>query len=94
MNKTTAPAAAPEKSLVERVSALAGSEERAFEPCGATVPAKAPEEHPAPDGYRRLSPVQILYRAEDYYRKLAKKCVGVAVVLALAAAVLMFIFRK
>lgn len=90
MNKTTV----PEKSLVERVSALAGSEERAFEPCGATVPTKAPEEHPAPDGYRRLSPVQLLYRAENYYRRLTKKCVGAAVVIAVAVTVLVFIFRR
>ncbi len=95
MSKTTVPTVnAQEKSLVERVSALVGSEEGSYEASGATVPTKAPEEHPALDGYRRLSPVQVIYRAEDYYRKLTKKCVGVSVVIAMVVTLILVILQR
>ena len=83
-----------EKSLVERVSALAGPEDRLRGPSGATVPTRALPAHPVQDGYLRVSPVQILYRAENYYRSLTKKCVGAAVALAAVVTALVFLLRR
>ncbi len=92
MSKTNVPAVkTPEKSLVERVSALAVTGE---EPNEGTVPTRALPVHPSPDGYRRLSPVQVLYRAEDYYRRLTKKCVGVSVVIAMVATLVLVILQR
>ena len=92
MSRTTLPAVkAPEKSLVERVSALAVTGEP---PHDGLVPARPLPDHPSPDGYCRRSPVQILYRAQDYYWRLTKKCVGISVGIAVVAAVLVFILQR
>ena len=92
MSKTAVPTVkAQEKSLVERVSALAVTVEL---PNEGTVPTRAKPEHPSPDGYRRLSPVQVLYRAEDYYRRLTKKCVGISVVIAMVVTLVLVILQR
>lgn len=83
-----------DRTLVERVSTLAGSEDRLSGPSGATVPTKVPPEHPAQDGYMRVSPVQVMYRAEDYYRRLTKRYIGVSIALFIVISVAIFIFRK
>lgn len=95
MNKTITPAAGPsEKSLVARVSALAGPEDRLCEASGATVPTKPVPVHPVRDGTVRLTPVQVLYRAEDYYRRLVKKCVWTAVLIAAAVTAVGFLLGR
>ena len=92
MSKTTVPTVnAKEKSLVERVSALAVTGDR---PNEGTVPTRALHDHPSPDGYRRLSPVQVLYRAEDYYRRLTKKCVGISVVIVMVVTLVLVILQR
>lgn len=92
MSKTTVQTVkAQEKSLVERVSALAVTREVSNE---GTVPTRAKPEHPSPDGYRRLSPVQVLYRAEDYYRRLTKKYVGISVGIAMVVTLILVILQR
>ena len=92
MSKTTVTAL--EKSLVERVSALSASEGGSHRSSGATVPTRPGPEHPVTDGYMRLSPVQPLYRAENYYRRLTWKCIGATIAIFIVISVAIFIFRK
>ena len=51
---------------------------------GNVVPTEPQPVRPAPDGYVRCSPVQPVYEAADYRRRLLWRAVGVAVVIAAA----------
>lgn len=60
---------------------------------GDVVPTEAQPVRPAPDGYIRRSPVQPVYEAADYRRRLLWRAVGVVVVIAAALVGVYFLGR-
>lgn len=98
-----------ETSLVGQASRLAGGAARAGEealtrrfrgraspgrnPGGGVVETQPLPVIPAPDGYVRRSPVQPVYEAADYRRKLVLRAVGVCVLILAAGAGLYFLSR-
>lgn len=98
-----------ETSLVGQASRLAGGAARAGEEAltrrfrgraspgrnsgGDVVETQPLPVTPAPDGYVRRSPVQPVYEAADYRRKLALRAVGVCVLILAAGAGLYFLSR-
>lgn len=79
--------------LMERLAAMAGPECRDGDPGRQTVPTRPPAVRPQADGYRRRSPVQVIYRAADHYRRLWKKCAAAALGTAAVAAALALLCR-
>ena len=84
------------KAIVEGEQALRGGlfRRRSFpRTAGDVVPTEAQPVRPAPDGYVRRSPVQPVYEAADYRRRLLWRAVGVAVVIAAALVGVYFLGR-